>query len=68
MNYSIVEGLFSVYYTVLEKQTNQEVYHTPEKKDAYYRLNFLNKGGAFDGWTPRFMLVKANLAPIDEVE
>lgn len=43
---------------VVEKSTGYVVYLTKSRKDATLMTNWLNAGGGFDGWTPRFFLDK----------
>jgi hypothetical protein len=45
-------------YTIVENKTGHVVYTSIEKRAAYNQLTFLNMGGAFDGWTPKFFLNK----------
>lgn len=54
MDYSVkkTKKLWGVY----EHQTNQFIKTFPQKKEAIEYMSFLTKGGAFDGFTPSFML------------
>lgn len=54
MNYVVKKSKKN--WAVIEKQTDQEVRMFPQKKNAIEYLNFLNGGGAFDGFTPSFMI------------
>lgn len=43
-------------FEIVEKETGFVVDRMFFEDDANERLHFLNSGGAFDGWTPEFML------------
>lgn len=43
-------------WCVMERTTEQLIEAYLFKDDALEYANFLEKGGAFDGWTPSFML------------
>jgi hypothetical protein len=60
MNYKIIEkhGKFEVH----EVTTNQIIEIFKTRDDAKTMLRRLNFGGAFDGWTPRFILKKVDLS------
>jgi hypothetical protein len=66
MNYKTVESLMwpetseknCHIYNVLETTTNQIIKTFTQQKDAKNFMRHLNLGGAFDGWTPNFMLKK----------
>jgi len=55
MNYRVVEG---ANYTVIETATEQIIRTFNTLKEAKSFMRFLNLGGSFDGWTPRFILKK----------
>jgi hypothetical protein len=55
-------------YTIIETKTGHQVYTGMKKREAYKHLTFLNMGGAFDGWTPNFFLVKMPEYNYPEVE
>ena len=42
-------------WTVYEIETDQEIAFFDHNEDALEYCQFLNLGGAFDGYTPRFM-------------
>jgi hypothetical protein len=48
------------YYSVVEKNTDQVIISYFFEDDAKDYCKFLNNGGAFDGFTPAFMMI-----PID---
>jgi hypothetical protein len=52
------EGYF---YVVLEKQTEHVIDSFFFEEDAIEYCDFLNKGGAFDGNTPAFILNKVKI-------
>ena len=54
MNYKIFSN--ETKHTVVETTTMQEIRVFQEKDEAKNLMRFLNLGGAFDGWTPRFIL------------
>lgn len=54
MNYKIFSN--ETEHTVVETTTMQEIRVFQEKDEAKNLMRFLNLGGAFDGWTPRFIL------------
>jgi len=43
-------------WKIHEAETEQYVYSSPFEMDALKRASFYNKGGAFAGFTPTFML------------
>jgi hypothetical protein len=59
LNY-IVEPSSSL-YSVIETPTDQVIKVYKVYKDAKDLMRHLNLGGAFDGWTPTFMLKKINI-------
>ena len=54
MNYVVKKN--KKQWSVTEKQTDLSIRSFSQKKDAVVYLNFLNGGGAFDGFTPPFMV------------
>jgi hypothetical protein len=54
VNYKIFSN--ETEHTVVETTTMQEIRVFQEKDEAKNLMRFLNLGGAFDGWTPRFIL------------
>jgi hypothetical protein len=57
MNYNLVEGKKDRnLYDVLETSTDQVIRSFSGFSEARAFLRHLNLGGAFDGWTPSFML------------
>jgi hypothetical protein len=54
VNYKIFSN--ETKHTVVETTTMQEIRVFQEKDEAKNLMRFLNLGGAFDGWTPRFIL------------
>jgi len=42
-------------FFIVEKSSNNVVFEYPNKNDALKKLNFLNKGNAFNGMIPNFM-------------
>lgn len=67
-NYEIHEVKLGevVYFCVWETTTEQVVNYYTVKADAVDRKRFLLSGGAFDGITPRFMIVYAKVDTIDK--
>ena len=59
LNY-IVEAN-STEYNVIETPSEQVIKTCKVYKDAKELMRHLNLGGAFDGWTPTFMLKKINI-------
>ena len=59
LNY-IVESS-SNQYNVIETHTNHLIKTCKAYKDAKELMRHLNLGGAFDGWTPNFILKKINI-------
>jgi len=65
MNYKTVESLMypetsqlnCPIYNVIETTTNQIIKSFPAPTEAKEFMRHLNLGGAFDGFTPTFMLV-----------
>lgn len=55
MNYRVVEG---ANFTVVETATDHIIKSFKTLKDAKTFMRHLNLGGAFDGWTPNFILKK----------
>ena len=51
----------STEYNVIETPTDQVIKVYKAYKDAKELMRHLNLGGAFDGWTPTFMLKKINI-------
>lgn len=49
------------FWNVCEKKTNQIVRTFYFEEDAIKMANFMEKGGAFDGFTPAFMLIIVKL-------
>ena len=56
MNYKIVEK--DKKFLVLETRTEQLMGEYSNRQDAKTQLRFLNLGGAFDGFSPTFILKK----------
>jgi hypothetical protein len=54
VNYKIFSN--ETKHTIVETTTMQEIRVFQEKDEAKNLMRFLNLGGAFDGWTPRFIL------------
>jgi hypothetical protein len=54
MNYSVKKN--KKVWGVFEHQTEQFVRSFPTKSEAITHSQFLNGGGAFDGFTPSFMV------------
>lgn len=69
MNY-VYEGLEadmdSMIWLVQETKTEQVVNSFLFEEDAVEYCNFMNRGGAFDGWTPAFMLQQAYVPDINQ--
>jgi hypothetical protein len=69
MNYKTVQTLMwpetseknCPVYNVVETTTNQIIKTFNIHKDAKEYMRHLNLGGAFDGWTPSFMLKKFSI-------
>lgn len=51
----------SFQFNIFEKNTNQIIKTFFFEDDAKDYLKFLDRGGAFNGWTPHFMLLKVNI-------
>lgn len=49
-------------WSVCETATDQGIKTFFFEEDARKFAKFLNRGGAFDGWTPAFMMI--NVAPM----
>ena len=59
MNYKIIDSkAIPTCFDVVETTTNLIVKTFPIYQDAKKFLRHLNLGGAFDGWTPSFMVKK----------
>jgi len=56
MNYKIVEK--DKKFLVIETKTDQIIDQYNTRQEAKERLRFLNLGGAFDGFSPSFILKK----------
>lgn len=56
-----------IFHCVFEEQTQQAIDFFYFLDDAVETVNFLENGGAFDGFTPGFMLQEINI-PIDTNE
>lgn len=59
MNYKIIESEDTYYksvYYVKETTTNQNIKTFYDYNEAKKYMKFLNLGGAFDGFTPSFIL------------
>jgi hypothetical protein len=63
MVYNLVEGHDRSMYDVLETTTEQVIKSFPGDKflEARTFMRHLNLGGAFDGWTPSFLLKNISL-------
>jgi len=59
LNYIIEAN--STEYNVIETPSEQIIKTYQVYKDARHLMRHLNLGGAFDGWTPTFMLKKINI-------
>ena len=68
MNYSIekVEELGLIYFCLYEHQTEQVIDYSLDEKNILPKLKFMNSGGAFDGFTPSFMLIPIPSKNINE--
>lgn len=64
MNYKVVER--NGRHEIHEKNTSQVV-ATGSKKVVYTYCKFLNLGGAFDGWTPSFIIKNIFIIPEEKV-
>jgi hypothetical protein len=56
MNYKIVEK--DKKFLVIETKTDQVIDQYNTRQEAKEQLRFLNLGGAFDGFSPSFILKK----------
>lgn len=69
MNY-VYEGFMDeddlLVWLVQETKTEQIVNSFLFEDDALEYCNFMNRGGAFDGWTPAFMLKRAFVPDINQ--
>lgn len=54
MNYKIISSKGN--HKVIEKPTDQVIKSFKTRSEAREYLKFLNFGGAWDGWTPNFIL------------
>jgi hypothetical protein len=57
----LVEHEEDFFWCLYEKDTEQAINFFLFKDDAEEQKNFLEKGGAFNGFTPTFMLKEVNL-------
>lgn len=57
----LVEHEQDFFWCLYEKATEQAINFFLFKDDAEEQKNFLEKGGAFNGFTPSFMLKEVNL-------
>lgn len=48
-------------YTIIENNTGHTLEVLDNETEAYKRLSWFNMGGAFDGWTPEFVLKKVEI-------
>ena len=55
-NYTISEGDNKKVYNIKETKTEQVIRSFDNFNEARKYMVYLNKGGAFDGWTPNFFL------------
>lgn len=55
----------NTFYCVFEEQTQQVYDFFYFLEDAQSCISFLNSGGAFDGFTPNFMLKQVNIDDVD---
>lgn len=60
-NYQIMIDETDFQFNVFETSTSQIIKTFFFQDDAEDYLKFLNRGGAFNGWTPSFMLRKVNV-------
>jgi|688.fasta_scaffold1024098_2 hypothetical protein len=58
-NYEVVLDDNDYSWLVYETHTDQIIKAFFFEDEASEYTQFLNKGGAFDGWTPRFMTTKS---------
>ena len=56
-----VEHEEDFFWCLYEKDTEQAINFFLFKDDAYEKKDFLEKGGAFNGFTPSFILKEVNL-------
>lgn len=52
-------------FLIQEKTTGLVVEEFVDQEEARWYCKFLNLGGAFDGWTPRFMLTKIDVDALE---
>jgi hypothetical protein len=52
-------------FLVREETTEQVIDSFGDYTEARWYCKFLNLGGAFDGWTPSFVLKKINLDALE---
>lgn len=55
-------------FKIHENSTDHIVFECKKEREAYKKLTFFNMGGAFDGWTPSFFLIKFPENHFTEVE
>jgi hypothetical protein len=60
LNYIVEASTTS--YEVVETSTQQVIRTYNAYKEAKEFMRYLNLGGAFDGWTPTFMLKKFTIS------
>ena len=60
-NIVLVEHEEDFFWCVYEKNTEQAINFFMFKDDAVKEKNFFEKGGAFNGFTPAFMLKECDL-------
>ena len=53
-------------YALVEQRTGHIVDYYNDRKQARYKGKFMSSGGAFNGFTPRFMCKDSISSPIDE--
>ena len=53
-------------YTIIENNTGYTLEVLDNETEAYKRLSWFNMGGAFDGWTPAFVLQEMEIILDDE--
>lgn len=60
-NYQIMIDETDFQFNIFETSTNHIIKTFFFQEDAEDYLKFLNRGGAFNGWTPSFILRKVNV-------
>jgi len=66
MRYKVVKA--DLAFSIIETTTDLVIDKFEKNEYAKDYCRFLNFGGAFDGWTPRFVLKKINVEQLENGE